>query len=147
MALFNDIYCQVCDRLITKKQWNKDLFCSRPLHREVKGLLPAYFPQRKLTKDEGMKLEKALWEMIYNSVEVLVQYDFLKLYFRMCANINNHVLVRPWFDDEDEEEQWGYGQRDDKKAQFKQDLYNKKFTLQDQGKDDPINTLENRIKI
>ena len=31
-------------------------------------------------------------------------------------------------------------------AQFEQDLYNKNYTLQDQGKDDPIDTLENRIK-
>ena len=31
-------------------------------------------------------------------------------------------------------------------AQFKQDIYNKNYTLQDQGKDDPIDTLENRIK-
>ena len=31
-------------------------------------------------------------------------------------------------------------------AEFEQDLYNKNFTLQDQGKDDPIDTLENRIK-
>ena len=31
-------------------------------------------------------------------------------------------------------------------AQFKQDLYNIHYTLQDQGKDDPIDTLENRIK-
>ena len=31
-------------------------------------------------------------------------------------------------------------------AQFKQDLYNKNYTHQDQGKDDPIDTLENRIK-
>ena len=31
--------------------------------------------------------------------------------------------------------------------QFKQDLYNKHFTLQNLGKDDPIDTLENRIKI
>ena len=31
-------------------------------------------------------------------------------------------------------------------TQFKQDLYNKNYTLQDQGKDDPIDTLENRIK-
>ena len=51
------------------------------------------------------------------------------------------------FDDEDEEEQWGYGYRDDMIAQFKKGLYNKKFTLQDQGKDDPIDTLENRIKL
>ena len=31
-------------------------------------------------------------------------------------------------------------------AQFEQDLYNKIFTLQDQGKDDPIVTLEDRVK-
>ena len=31
-------------------------------------------------------------------------------------------------------------------AQFEQDIYNKNYTLQDQGKDDPIDTLENRIK-
>ena len=31
-------------------------------------------------------------------------------------------------------------------AQFKQDLYHKNFTLQYQGKHDPIDTLENRIK-
>ena len=31
-------------------------------------------------------------------------------------------------------------------AQFKQDLYDKNYTLQDQGKDDSIDTLENRIK-
>ena len=31
-------------------------------------------------------------------------------------------------------------------AQFKQDIYNKNFILQDQGKDNPIDTLENRIK-
>ena len=40
----------------------------------------------------------------------------------------------------------GYGYRDDMIAQFKQDLYNKHFTLQNQGKDDPIDTLDNRIK-
>ena len=31
-------------------------------------------------------------------------------------------------------------------AQFEQDLYNKNFTLQAQGKDDSIDTLDNRIK-
>ena len=64
----------------------------------------------------------------------------------MCNNITNHVPIRLWFDDPDEVEQWGYVYRDDMIAQFKQDLYNKHFTLQDQGKDDPIDTLENRIK-
>ena len=31
-------------------------------------------------------------------------------------------------------------------AQFEQNLCNKNYILQDQGKDDPIDTLENRIK-
>ena len=26
MAVFNDINCQVCDRFITKEQWNKHFF-------------------------------------------------------------------------------------------------------------------------
>ena len=77
----------------------------------------------------------------------LAWFDFLKLYFRVCTNINNYVPIRLWFDDPDEEKQWGYGYRDDMIAQFKQDLYNKNFTLQNQGKDNPIDTLGNRIKI
>ena len=64
----------------------------------------------------------------------------------MCTNITNHVPIRSWFDDPDGEEQWGYGYRDDMTAQFKQDIYNKIYTLQDQGEDNPIDTLENRIK-
>ena len=37
MALFNDIFCQNCDRCITKEQCNKHHFSSRHLHGEVKG--------------------------------------------------------------------------------------------------------------
>ena len=85
--------------------------------------------------------------MNYNSVDVLALYDFLKLHFRMCTNINNYVTVRRRFDDPDEEQQWGYGYRDDMITQFKQDLYKKNFTLQDQSKDDEIDTLEKTIKI
>ena len=106
-----------------------------------------HFYHKKLTRDEGMKLEGAFWEMIYNSNDNdLARFDFLKIYFRMCTNINNHVPIRPWLSHPDEEEQWGYGYRDDMRAQFEQDLNNKNFTLQGQGKDDPIDTLENRIK-
>ena len=64
----------------------------------------------------------------------------------MCTKLNNYVPVRPWFDDPDEEQQWGCGYRDDMISQFKQDLYNKNFSLQDQSKDDEIDTLENKIK-
>ena len=147
MALFKDIFCQICDRFYSKERWNKHLYSSRHLHREVNGYWPAFFPQRKLTRDEGIKLEKAFWEMIFVSSEECVEmYDFLKTYFRMCTNITNHVPIHLWFDDPDEEEQWGSGYRDDMMTQFKQDLYNKNYTLQDQGKDDSIDTLENRIK-
>ena len=149
MAFFNDIFCQICDRFYTKEQWNKHLYSSRHLHREVNGYWPAFFPQRKLTRDEGIKLERAFWEMILSSNDNdLALFDFLKLYFRMCTNITDHVPIRYWdyYDDGNEEEQWGYGYRDDMIAQFKQDLYKKHFTLQDQGKDDPIDTLDNRIK-
>ena len=79
---------------------------------------------------------------------VLALFQFLKLYFRICTNITNYVLIRYWdyYDDGNEEEQWGYGYKDDMIAQFKQDIYNKNYTLQDQVKDDPIDILENRIK-
>ena len=147
MALFNDIFCQICDRFYTKERWNKHLYSIRQLHREVNGYWPAFFPQRKLTRDEGMKIEKAFWEVILTSNDNdLALFDFLNLYFRMCTNINKYVPVRLWFDDPDEEEQWCYGYRDDMIAQFKQDIYNEKYTLQDHGKDDPIDTLENRIQ-
>ena len=149
MALFNDIFCQVCDRFYTKEQWNKHLYSSRYFHREVNGYWPAFFPQRTLTRDEGNKLEKAFWEVILTSNDKdLALFEFLKFYFRICTNITNHVPIRYWdyYDDGNLEEQWGYGYKDDMIAQFKQDLYNKHFTLQDQGKDDPIDTLDNRIK-
>ena len=148
MALFNDIFCQICDRFYTKERWNKHLYSSRHLHREVNGYWPAFFPQRKLTRDEGIKLEKAFWEVILTSNDNdLALFEFLKLNFRMCTNITDHVPIRYWvyYSDGNEEEQWGYVYKDDMIAQFKQDLYNKNFTLQDQGKDDPIDTLENRI--
>ena len=149
MALFNDIFCQICDRFYTKERWNKHLYSSRHLHREVNGYWSAFFPRRKLTRDEGIKLEKAFWEVILTSnVNDLALFDFLKSYFRMCTNITDYVPIRYWdyYNDGNEEEQWGYGYKDDMIAQFKQDIYNKNFTLQDQGKDNPIDTLENRMK-
>ena len=83
--------------------------------------------------------------MIFVTNEYVETYNLKKFFFRMCTSINDHVPIRPWFDDPDEEEQRGCGYRDDMIAQFKQYLYNKNFTLQDQGKDDPVDTLQNRI--
>ena len=59
MTVFTDVYCQICDRFYTKKQWNKHLSSRKPLHSEVSGYWPSFFAQRKLIRDERMKLEKA----------------------------------------------------------------------------------------
>ena len=59
MALFNDVYCQVCDRFITEERWNKHLYSSKYSHRKVNGYWPAFFPQKKLTRNDGIKLGKA----------------------------------------------------------------------------------------
>ena len=105
---------------------------------------PSFFPHKKLPRDEGMKLETAFWEMLFVTDECIEVYDFLKLYFRMCTNLNIYVPFRPWFGDEDEEQQWECGFRDNMIAHVKQDLYNKNFDLQDQGKDDPIDIFQKR---
>ena len=109
--------------------------------------MASIFSQLKLTRDEGMKLEKPFWEMIIVTEDCIEVYDFLKLCFRLCIIINNYVPIRPCFDDENEGEQWGCGFTDEMIGQFKQYLYNKNFTLQNQGKDYPVDTPENRIKI
>ena len=121
------------------------------IYIEKTMFIPDVFPQKKLNRDEGIKLEKAFWQVILTSSDNdndLVLFDFVKLYFRMCTNITDHVPIRYWdyYNDGNEEEQWGYGYKDDMIAQFKQDIYNKNNTLQDQGKDNSIDTLENRIK-
>ena len=78
MALFNDIFCQICDRFYTKERWYKHLYSSR--HLVVNGYRPAFFPQRKLTRDESIKLEKAFWEVILTSNDNdLALFDFLKI--------------------------------------------------------------------
>ena len=58
MALFNYTYCQICDRFITKEQWNSHFYSSRYLHKEMNVYWPAYFPQRKLTRMKVSYLRK-----------------------------------------------------------------------------------------
>ena len=51
--------------------------CSgRHLHREVNGYWPAYFPQRKLIRDEGSIIEKAFSEMIFATGDFIEVYEF-----------------------------------------------------------------------
>ena len=85
----------------------------------MNGYWPAFSPQGKLTRDEGMKLEKVFSKKIFGTKGCVEVYDFSKTYFRMCTDINNYVPVRPSSDDPDYERQWGCGYRDDTIAQFK----------------------------
>ena len=141
MALFNDIYCLLCDRFIAKKQWNKPLYSSGNLHREVNGFWSAYFPQKKLTRHEGIVLERAFWEMNFGSDDVLHVYRFLKTYILMATKRKDYVTLDPVVDDADYRKEY----RDTIVAQFKEDIYNKNFSLQDRNKHDQIEALENRI--
>ena len=58
MALFSDIYCQICDIFNTEEQWNKHLYSSRHLDREVNGYWPASFSQKKLREMKVLYLRK-----------------------------------------------------------------------------------------
>ena len=59
----------------------------------------------------------------------------------MVTKMKDYVTLDP--DDVDADFRYGY--RDTVIAQFKHDLYNKKFSLQDESKGDQIDTLQNRI--
>ena len=50
-------------------------------------------------------------------------------------------------DDDDDEHDFGYDYKDNMIAQIKQNLYNKNFSLQDQGKCVETDTLQKRKKI
>ena len=125
MALYNDVYCQFCDKLVTKGQWNKHFYSSRPLHREVNGFWPAFFPQRKLTRDEGMILEKVFWEMTFGIEDVLPVYGFLKTYVMMVTNMKDYVTLDPDVDDTG----FRYGYSDVMIAQFNNKIYITKITV------------------
>ena len=85
-----------------------------------------------MTRDECSVLEKAFWEMIFGSVDVLPVYGFLQTSFRKGITLNDSVI----FDDEDYDADFGQNYRDNMISQFKQDLYNKRFSDQDQDKRD-----------
>ena len=143
MVLLNDISCQICERFITEGQRNRHLYSSRHLHREVNGYWPAYFPQKKLLGDEGMKLEKTFWQMFFGNEVVLSVYGILRAYFMMVTNLNEYVED----DDDDDKDGFGYPYRDNILAHFKQDIYYKSFSLQDRSKGDKNDTFPKKIKL
>ena len=104
----------------------------------MNGYWPANFPQRKLTKDEGNILEKAFLKIFFATRDIKELEEFCLTYFMMTTNMKDYIL-------EDHEELRNVF-ADTVKGHFEHDLYNKLFSLQDEGKCDRIDTLHNRIK-
>ena len=129
MSFFNETYCQLCERFITKEQWDKHLSSSRHLHREMNGLWQEYIPQKKTTAKNSIP-EEAFWEMIFGNEDILPVYGFLKTYIMMVTLMEDYLT----FDDNGDVAVFRYNYRDILIAQFEQDLYNKGFSHQSQNK-------------
>ena len=76
MSLLYDTYCQLCERFITKEQWNIHLYSSRHLHKKADGYTPFCFPKRQLIGDEGNTLERAFWKMFFATRDIKKAEDF-----------------------------------------------------------------------
>ena len=99
MALINDTYFQLCEKIITKEQGNNHFNSSRHWHKEIIGYWPAYFPQRRLNRDEDSIFEKNFWETIFGSEQKLTVYGFLKTYIMTVKIIKNHITDNDDYND------------------------------------------------
>ena len=86
----------------------------------------------KLTRNEGSILEISFWEMIFGSEDVLPLYGFLKTNFMMVTKLKDSLTL----DDNDDDADFRYSYRDTMITQFKQDLYTRTSSHQDQDKRD-----------
>ena len=91
MSISDDTYCQLCERLITTEDWNKQLFSSRHLYKEARGYWPAYFPKRKVTSKEIIILEKAFWKKIFATRDIKEVNLFWVIYFMMTTDMKNYI--------------------------------------------------------
>ena len=98
---------------------------------------PAYFPQRKLVRDENIILEQSFWKMFFATRDIREVEEFWLTYFIMTTNMKDYFL---------EEKEEGVRQvfRETMERQFEHDLYNKSFSNQIES--DETDTLQQRIK-
>ena len=137
MSFLDDTYCQLCERFITKERWNKRLYSSRHLHREINGYWPAYFRQRKWIGDEASILEKAFRKMFFATRDINEVEDFWWTYFMMTTNMKDYFL-------KENENEVRKVFRDTMEGQFEHGLYNKSFSNQLEADDEF--TLQQRIE-
>ena len=108
------------------------------MHKKAYGYTPAYFPQKKLTGDESINLEKAYWKMFFATRDIKEVDEFWYTYFMMTTNMKDCFLkenkddVRKVF-------------RDTMEGQFEHDLYNSSFSNQFESGDEN-DTLQQRIE-
>ena len=137
MSFLDDTYCQLCERFITKEQWNKHLYSSKHLHKKAYGYTPAYFPNTRLTGDESNKLEKAFWKMFFATRDIKEVEEFWWTYFMMTTNMKDYFL-------KEKEDEVRKVFRDTMDGQFEHDLFNKPFSNQIES--DENDTLHQRIE-
>ena len=137
MSFLDDTSCQLCEKFITKEQWNKHLYSSRHLHKKAYGYTPAYFSNRKLIGDESNILEKAFWKLFLATRGIKELDDFWWTYFMMTTNMKDHFLKK-------NEEEVRKVVRDTMEGQFEHGLYKKSFSIQLESDDDF--TLQQRIE-
>ena len=136
MSILDDTNCQLCERFITKEQWNKHLPFSRHLHREAHGYGPVIFPQSKLARDEKIIFEKGFWKVFFATKDIKEVEQFWLTYFIMKTNIKDYMS-------EDKEENRKVI-KSTMEGQFEHDLKNKSFN--NQLESDKTDTLQPRIK-
>ena len=137
MSFLDDTYCQLCERFITKEQWNKHLYSSRHLHKKAYGYTPAYFPNRRLIGDEANILEKAFCKIFFATRDIKEVEEFWYTYFIMATNMKDYFIK----ENEDEVRKVF---RVTMVGQFEHDLFNKSFSNQIES--DENDTLQQRIE-
>ena len=129
MSFLDDTYCQLCERFITKEQWNKHLYSSRHLHKKAYGFTPAFFPNRNLIGDEDSILEKTFWKMYFATRDIKEVEDFWWIHFMMTTNIKDYFL-------KENEEEVRKVFRHSTECQFEHGLFNKSFSNQLESDDE-----------
>ena len=95
MSLVDDTYCQLCERFITKEQWNNHLYSSRHLHEEMNGYTPAYvrvFHKGNWLVLKILYLKRHFWKMFFATRDIKEVDEFWLTYFMMTTVMKDYFL-------------------------------------------------------
>ena len=89
MLFLKDTFCQICERFITKEDWNNHFYSSGHFYSEAHGYWPVCFPQRKLVKDEKNIFEKAFCKIFFATSDIEEVEEFWLTYFMMTTKMGD----------------------------------------------------------